>query len=515
MRALLDRFRNPRPTPESSRFFVKEGYVVHLEPSYFDDLGGAELGIVHQPLVYPFAGQLARLHGASHLVDLGCGRAEKLAPLSPEFRLLGVDQGPNLRLAQDLATSIELIDFDLERDDPIPLPEAARRNPVLAVDVIEHLRNPLPLLRNLRRLLADAPFALVSTPERDLVRGVEDMGPPGNPHHVREWSLTELERLLTWAGLQILFIGLTASNDDGYPKRTTLAILETEGAQPPESVRAPDGFRVVAFVPTYNEADVIEGSIRALVEDGIDVYVIDNWSTDETMSIIERLQGRGVIGAERFPAAGPSSSYYWQSILQRTEELALKLEADWFMHVDADERRRPPWPNVALRDAVYCVDQRGFNCIDHTVLEFQPVDEGFRAGDDLEDYFRHFQFGSRPGHFQQFKAWKNLGQRVDRATSYGHDTQFPERRPFPYKFLNKHYPFRSSEHGRRKVFDERIPRYPPEAVAQGAHVHYQALRPEHRFVRPTQELHRFDEATFRRDFLVERLSGIGIRSELE
>jgi hypothetical protein len=141
------------------------------------------------------------------------------------------------------------------------------------------------------------------------------------------------------------------------------------------------------------------------------------------------------------------------------------------------------------------------------------VDDEFRPGDDVEAVLRHFQFGSRPGHFLQVKAWKNLGQRVDRASSYAHDTHFEGRRPFPYKFLLKHYPFRSSEHGRRKVFEERLPRYPPEIVARGVHTHYQGLAEEHAFVRPTEELIVFDDASFHSEFLVERLSGVGIRSE--
>jgi SAM-dependent methyltransferase len=477
---------------------------------YFDDLGGEELGVVHQPLVYPFAAHLARGFGSSQLVDLGCGRAEKLAPLAAEFGLVGVDHGPNLAMAREHAPSVELVDFDLERRDAIPLPAEAQGNPALCIDVIEHLRDPVPLLRNIGRLVDDAPFALLSTPERDLVRGAEDRGPPGNPHHVREWNLQELAKLLEWAGLHVLFIGLTASNDDGFPKRTTLAVLEA--AQ--RTTRAPADFRVVAFVPTFNEADVIEGTITALAEDGIDVYVVDNWSTDETMSIVEGLRGRGVVGAERFPATQPTTGrYWWQSIIRRTEELALMIEADWFMHVDADERRRSPWQDMSLRDAVYAVDRRGFNCIDHTVLEFFPVDERFRPGDDVEDVLRHFQFGPRPGHFLQVKAWKNLGVRVDRASSYAHDTQFAGRRVFPYKFLLKHYPFRSSEHGRRKVFDERLPRYPPEIVARGVHTHYQDLERDHRFVRPEKELISFDAANFDREYLVERLSGIGIRPE--
>jgi SAM-dependent methyltransferase len=502
------------PDAEAMRFFIKDGYVPRIEPTYFDDAGEEQLGIVHQPHVYLFAAHLARLHGCSHVVDIGCGRAEKLAPLAPEFALVGVDHGPNLAEARHHAPAVELIDFDLERDEPIPLPEAARGGVLVCSDVIEHLVDPTPLLRNLRRALEHAPVAVLSTPERDLARGVEHLGPPDNPHHVREWNLAELERLLISVGLDVLFIGLTASNDDGYPKRTTLAVLEHRSEPPPSDTRAPDDFRVVAFVPTYNEADVIEGTLAALADDGIEAYVVDNWSTDETYAIVERGLGNGVIGAERFPSAGPDVVYDWPAIIGRTEELALELDADWYLHVDADERRSSPWEGVTLRDGVYAVDQRGFNCIDHTVLDFVPVDEGFSPGDDVERYLDHFRFGTRPGHFVQVKAWKNLGCRVERARYYAHDTMFAGRRSFPYKFLNKHYPFRSSAHGRRKVFDERLPRYPQEAVASGIHAHYQALEGDHRFVADREALLLFDEATFNRDFLVERLTGIGIeRSE--
>ena len=49
--------------------------------------------------------------------------------------------------------------------------------------------------------------------------------------------------------------------------------------------------RVMALVATYNEDDIIEQSIGALVDDGVQVYVIDNWSTD---TIKEFLAGRGL-----------------------------------------------------------------------------------------------------------------------------------------------------------------------------------------------------------------------------
>jgi hypothetical protein len=34
-------------------------------------------------------------------------------------------------------------------------------------------------------------FLVISTPERDIVRGGNDFGPPENPAHYREWNGTE------------------------------------------------------------------------------------------------------------------------------------------------------------------------------------------------------------------------------------------------------------------------------------------------------------------------------------
>jgi SAM-dependent methyltransferase len=505
--ALRDRLKARSRPPRS--LFIKDGYLPRDEPAYFEDTTADDLGVVHQPDVYPFAAHLARLYGCSHLIDVGCGRADKLAPFSEEFRLVGVDYGSNIAQARQRFPLADWIEWDLERFAPIPLPEASAGGAIVCADVIEHLRDPMPLLRNLRRLLDDSPFALLSTPERDIERGRDHRGPPDNPHHVREWNLAELEQLLEWAGFRIPFIGLTASHDDGYPKATILAVLESPTGPIPVRRPAPEAFQVVALMPVYNEADVIEESISALAADGVGVYVIDNWSTDETPSIVEALVGRGVVGIERFPGAGPAPHYQWRSILLRMEELSETLEADWFIHVDPDELRRSPWPGVGLRDAIYFVDQSGFNCIDHTVLNFHPVnpmpDEG-----DLEHRFRFFEFGQHPAHFLELKAWKNLGVRPARAESGGHDTVFPGRRVYPYKFLLQHYPIRSQSHGERKVFFERIARFDPEERALGWHSHYDDIDQPHRFVREPAELVEYSRERFDREYLVERLSGVGV-----
>ena len=38
--------------------------------------------------------------------------------------------------------------------------------------------------------------------------------------------------------------------------------------------------RPLAIIPAYNESDILPAVLKHLDEQGCDVYVLDNWSTD-------------------------------------------------------------------------------------------------------------------------------------------------------------------------------------------------------------------------------------------
>jgi hypothetical protein len=199
-------------------------------------------------------------------------------------------------------------------------------------------------------------------------------------------------------------------------------------------------------------------------------------------------------------------------MLARMETLSREIEADWFIRRGADEVLVSPWPGVSYKDALYLVDQAGFNCVDHTIVEFHPVDDGFEMGMDHEAYFKHFDFQNL-SHSNQRKAWKNCGQPISTIASAGHDVLFDGRKVYPFKFLLKHYSFRSQQHGEKKVFRERKARWNPKERARGWHIHYDSMNEGHRFVQSPTEKAIFEEDHFNKTYLVERLSGIGIRRE--
>lgn len=318
----------------------------------------------------------------------------------------------------------------------------------------------------------------------------------------------ELRRALARRGLHAAFAGWSPATAQGDCGRQLLAVVT--GARIPRLGPAPDEFRVVAFVPVYNESDIITPTLRYLTGQGLQVYVIDNWSTDDTLARVRSFSGPGLIGVERFPASGPVATYEWRQILGRIEDLASELDADWFVLHDADERRHAPWAGVDLRTGLHHADRCGFNCVDHVVVDFWPTGERVDPARDVEGQLRHFSFSDHAGHYHQRKAWKNPGCRVSLASSAGHDVHFPGRRVYPFKFLLKHYPLRSEEHGRRKVLADRAPRWNRDERALGWHRQYEDVMRLDRFLRDPSTLHLFDDADFAERYLIERLSAVGV-----
>ena len=255
-------------------------------------------------------------------------------------------------------------------------------------------------------------------------------------------------------------------------------------------------FRVVAIISAYNEEDIIVPCLQYLIKQGLEVYLIDNWSTDSTVELASELLGRGLLAIEKFPQGGPPEHYVWKDILSRIEKLSEEIEADWFVFQDVDEIRASPWPGLSLRDAILKVDGEGFDCIDHTVATFYPIDNDFAAGADFEGYFKYFEFSDRPGQLVEINAWKNLGQRVSLTQSGGHQIRFNGRRPYPFRFLLKHYPVRSQAHGEKKIFRERKPRWDPRERRIGWHTHYDHIDESHSFLRRPGELKLFHESEF-------------------
>jgi ribonucleotide monophosphatase NagD (HAD superfamily) len=467
--------------------------------------------IQSQPDVYPFAAYLAQQFECTHVIAIGTPNAKDLIKIYPQFEILGVVREAEVDWYRNRYGFGTWLGRSRGDAGAISLPENILKRAVIVCTDAEQFANPDALFQNLKAWLDHAPVCILTTADRTLNEHsiVSGNGSGATVSRPDKWNVRELERLLQAEGFNLEFIGLTASDNSGYEKKTVLAVISNNAAPQPNTMKAPADFRVVAFMAAYNEADIIVQSIRKWTDQGVSVHVLENWSTDATYELAKELEGLLAVTVERFPQSGPSPHFDWGAMLARMEVLSREIEADWFVRRGADEVLQSPWPGVSYRDGLHLVDQAGFNCVDHTILEFHPVDDGFEAGRDHEAYFKHFDFKHLSHRFQR-KAWKNLGQPISTIPSAGHDVLFAGRRVYPFKFLLKHYSFRSQRHGEKKVFRERKARWNPRERGRGWHIHYDAMQEGHRFVQSPTEKECFEESQFNETYLVERLSGIGV-----
>lgn len=202
--------------------------------------------------------------------------------------------------------------------------------------------------------------------------------------------------------------------------------------------------RVIAIIAAYNEERFIAACLESLFRHGVDAYLIDNCSTDETVAIARRYSDRGLVGVESFPRVAGRCN--WHGILRRKEELAATLEADWFMHLDPDEVRLPPRSGQTLVEAFAEVERQGYNAVDFHEFTFIPTREDpDHEHPDFQRTMRHY-YPFRPWSPHRMNAWRKQKRRVDLAWFGGHRVRFPGLRVSPVLFTMRHYLFLSVGH---------------------------------------------------------------------
>ena len=185
-------------------YFIKNGYALNLKDDgtrvfqYTD----VPKDVIFQVECYKYAASVIKENNLESCLELGSGAGFKLnryiRPVCDD--LYGLDLPHATAYCEKLYKDIKWISDDFDYNQPAI---NKKFDLIISFDVIEHLIYPENLLDKIKSYSHANTRILISTPERDLVRGKDHFGPAPNEKHVREWNQDELARFLEFEGLHI------------------------------------------------------------------------------------------------------------------------------------------------------------------------------------------------------------------------------------------------------------------------------------------------------------------------
>jgi glycosyltransferase involved in cell wall biosynthesis len=240
--------------------------------------------------------------------------------------------------------------------------------------------------------------------------------------------------------------------------------------------------RALAVVCVRNEAIHIRRCLRDLISSGLEVYLIDNESTDDTREIASEFLGCGLIGIEAMPWLHEFSLSDQLHAKQRVFEAS---DHDWLVHADADEWLCSPIAGQSLLEGIAAADEAGYNCINFHEIVFLPL-----PGDDfyVADYAARMStyYFYQPFYPRLNRAWSRR-TKTNNLRFAGHLLDGGEKRCSPVDFMLRHYIALSEAHAKAKYLGRR---FSEEDLRRGWHANRLTVTPGNLRVKLIPELRR-------------------------
>ena len=180
---ILHRF-NERLQP-AEIYCIKKGYHHAKTSIQFDDRWNADQW---QKKVYELSAAIMRRNTYRSVIDVGCGSGYKLITLFSEYETTGIEISPFYEWLLEKYPDHKWLLFDA-------VTAGLKADLVICSDVIEHTVQPDEFMEFLNSLQFNE--LILSTPERNIVAGYDDYGPPENPSHFREWNTGEFKQYVS------------------------------------------------------------------------------------------------------------------------------------------------------------------------------------------------------------------------------------------------------------------------------------------------------------------------------
>lgn len=208
-----------------------------------------------------------------------------------------------------------------------------------------------------------------------------------------------------------------------------------------------------AILCVRNEGMHIRRAISDFVNDGVDVIVIDNGSTDQTLDICSEFKGNGLLFTRNMP---------WSGNFDLTQQLEIKntiisqLRHDWIIHADADEWMHSSREGESLVDGITRISDCGFNVINFEEFVFLPKPNQISDPTSYKKQSLHYYYFA-PRKKRLMRAWNRI-LNVNNASSGGHVLRGENINVAPESFILRHYIVLSYQHALDKYIDREFSR---------------------------------------------------------
>lgn len=243
--------------------------------------------------------------------------------------------------------------------------------------------------------------------------------------------------------------------------------------------------RILAFIAARDEERYLPRMLAHMAREGIEAVVLDNGSAPEGRAQLEGLREAGLVRSIiDLPYPG---HFDLVAQLQAKAHLIDACDADWVMHLDADEMPHSTHEGETLAQAIARADAAGANAVNFHEFVFLPL-EGMSDAEWPQGGFFPFQHYY---HFAPAPQWRMLAWRRDAALSNigsgGHLLAGPDLRLWDQDMVLRHYVFLSQRHALEKYAHRR---FAQAELAIGWHHNRIGLAPGCMRFPPATRLHR-------------------------
>lgn len=219
--------------------------------------------------------------------------------------------------------------------------------------------------------------------------------------------------------------------------------------------------RKLGVLLCYNDGDLLEDSIRYLLEQDHHLIVWDHGSTDQTSAVIQRFLSE-LIETRSVPREFDFYDLYPEMSRHLVESYTSQY--DWISWPDQDEFLEGPSRSASYQESLLEVFQSSCNWI-----QFNNFNFWYTTADKPEiqspiERIRHYSIF--PDCAPRIRSWRSSATNL---REFNHNP--PLGAAWPYRFNLRHYPMRSPEQMQARLLRDRA-----GLLRGGSNYHYENMR---------------------------------------